>query len=182
MGRDAEAESIYDETVVALESILGASHPRVLWAKGGYAALLAERGKYDRAQTLLEQIVDQLTTRKGWDHPEVSSSLGSLGGVYMSTGQFDKAKAATIEFLAERWLRSDRQHGRVVRSGTRRGIKQSRVCHPTTFAQGLRCNPWAVVERYDGAGGGAGVLGEGTDDAVILCLFDGVARTSRQCG
>ncbi len=98
--RYAEAEPLYERSLIILEKTLGDEHPTVAAALNNLATLYSDQRRLAEAELLYERSFKILEKALGDEHPDVANALNNLAILYR-----DQGRVAEAEPLYERSLK-----------------------------------------------------------------------------
>ncbi len=101
-GRYAEAERLYERTLLVRERALGPEHLEVAESLTGLAMVCNEQGRYDEGESLLKRALAIREGALGPDHPDVASVLNHLGNAFYHRGRHAEARPVYERALAIR--------------------------------------------------------------------------------
>jgi tetratricopeptide (TPR) repeat protein len=93
LGRDAQAQGCFEESVALRQRLLGEQHPDTRAVRSALASLLLQGGKAREARFLYETLVDDCARQAGADHPETLAARSGLAAALSQLGEFDNALA-----------------------------------------------------------------------------------------
>ncbi len=103
LGKSAEAESLYRETVDLGQRILGEEHPNVLRYLASLANVLDVQGRYDEAEPLLRKVLASRRRVLGDMHPHTLRSEQYLGRFLLERGRVNEADPMIRHAAAMAW-------------------------------------------------------------------------------
>ncbi len=87
-----DAESAFEETLMAMLELGGESHPTTLVAMNNLGNLYEQLGLYDDAEPLLKQTLEGMEETFGVSHPQTSRIRNNLALLHESQGNFREAE------------------------------------------------------------------------------------------
>ncbi|MFC1530062.1 tetratricopeptide repeat protein [Gemmatimonadota bacterium] len=93
LGRHAQAESLYTETLGLREQVLGESHPHTLYTKGNLAEIFALQERWEEAETQFLNTIALFSSDVdlGITHFRAQRYISSLAEMYEAWGKLDRA-------------------------------------------------------------------------------------------
>ncbi|MFT7222334.1 MAG: CHAT domain-containing protein/Tfp pilus assembly protein PilF, partial [Candidatus Azotimanducaceae bacterium] len=88
----AEAEAIFEESMLALLDIAGEYHPSTLVAMNNLGNIYEQMGLYDQAEPLLKQTLSSMEGALGISHPQTARTRNNLALLHESQGNFREAE------------------------------------------------------------------------------------------
>jgi hypothetical protein len=92
VGRAAEGEQVYDESLALWEKHWGADDPRALDAAFGLGVLYLNTERYEEARALFERILPEQERVLGEDHTDIGGTLSNLATVLMNMELYDEVE------------------------------------------------------------------------------------------
>ncbi len=115
MGRLAEAETYYRETLDGLEDVLGENHEDTLMTRHGLADLLRLKGETEEAERIYRELIDRRTKQLGEDHTDTISAMNNLGVTLLDRGQTGEALVWMNRALEARMRTKGADHPMTIR-------------------------------------------------------------------
>jgi tetratricopeptide (TPR) repeat protein len=91
MGRYAEAEKIYRETLAIHSRVLGPEHPDTLVIRDSLAIAIAKQRRYQEAEGIYQETLVVMRRVFGPDHPTTATSIYNIACLEAVQGHHDKA-------------------------------------------------------------------------------------------
>lgn len=102
--RFADAEGIFEETMLAMLEIGGEYHPTTLVAMNNLGNIYEQLGFYDDAEPILSQTLGGMEVTMGLSHPQTARTRNNLALLHESQGNFREAEPlynTSYEHLSE---------------------------------------------------------------------------------
>jgi tetratricopeptide (TPR) repeat protein len=117
-GRTGEAITLHEQTLPALEGVLGPDHPDTLTVRSNLALAYHDAGRTGESITLHEQVLAARERVLGPDHPDTLNSRHALASTYREAGRINEAITLHEQLLAayERVLGPDHPDTLLLRS------------------------------------------------------------------
>jgi tetratricopeptide (TPR) repeat protein/CHAT domain-containing protein len=93
LGRYAQAEQLFAQTLGILEKTRGRDHPDVGATLSNLASVYARQGRFDEAHALYERTIAIGVKAFGDQHPNVGAVLNNVGELYKAQGRYPEAEA-----------------------------------------------------------------------------------------
>ena len=106
LGRYAQAEDLFRQSMQTYTELYGADDPQTLNCAANLAGALADLGRADEAEAIYTRILGQQTLTLGDEHPDVGVSLHNLARIYADLGRLGEAvklmrRALSISLAAQ---------------------------------------------------------------------------------
>jgi hypothetical protein len=90
-GRRAQAEPLYQRSLLINERALGADHPNVAVLLNNLAVLYGNEGRYSEAESHYKRSLAIREKALGANHPDVAAALDNLAALYRNQGRYSDA-------------------------------------------------------------------------------------------
>lgn len=97
--RLADAEDIFEESMMALLEVAGELHPSTLVAMNNLGNIYEQLGLYDESEPLLKQTLAGMETAFGLAHPQTARTRNNLALLHESQGNFREAEPLYLTSL-----------------------------------------------------------------------------------
>jgi serine/threonine protein kinase len=113
LGKNKEAELLYDEILQVAENELGGKHPLLPYIKGNLAVVYFNQGRYDEAEQIYKELIR--ADEESEDFDGINHNLyKSLGTTYRLQGRYDEAEKFLTEALKAIRLQMGSEHPLVI--------------------------------------------------------------------